>query len=170
MAQEAQPGATRCFSVRTMVSIRCSFSSGTSGCASRRRPAFSTSSVSSVFGSLVVARARPTSAPRSSSLTRSADVTGALKSSVMSFPFWMQTARKRPQKFCCEYNRFEADLQGKSDRRERIHAFRKPTGNTTPERASLFPAMCSVADCGSDGICTKGRLHRSRTSVPCRFK
>ena len=49
---------------------------------------------------LVVAQARPTSAPRSLSLTRSAGVAGALNCSVMSFPFWMQTARERPQGFC----------------------------------------------------------------------
>ena len=52
----------------TMASIRCSLSSGASGCAARRRPAFSTSSVSSVLGSLVVALARPTRAPKRVSL------------------------------------------------------------------------------------------------------
>ena len=84
MAHEAQPGATRCFSVWTMASIRCSLSSGASGCAARRRPAFSTSSVSSVLGSLVVARASPTRAPRRASLVCWAGVTGAFKSSGMA--------------------------------------------------------------------------------------
>ena len=70
-------GGDAVLSVSTMLYIRRSASSEASGSAASRRPEASTRSVSSVFGSLTVERASPTSAPNSASRWRWASVTGA---------------------------------------------------------------------------------------------